>query len=210
VTSSAPGEGKSTVAANLAVTYAEQGARVALVDADLRRPQLHRILPVDRVPGLTEYLTGKAELADVIRRVETVDRLDLIPAGRGVENPPALLDSERFEELVASLRSNYSVVILDTPPLLAVTDAGLVGARVDGAMLVIRANETSADVVERATGQLRRLGASLLGVILNDVPVGGMYASSGYSYYDDYMDEEELGEEAGTDLLTRPPEEKSA
>jgi capsular exopolysaccharide synthesis family protein len=209
VTSSAPGEGKSTVATNLAITYAEQGDRVALVDADLRRPQLHRMFGASRAPGLSDVLRGNAELADAVQRVRRVDRLDLIAAGSPVSNAPALLDSDAFEEFIGALRANYSAVVLDTPPLLAVTDAGVLGARVDGTLLVVRSNVTSTEVVERAVEQLRRLGSSLLGVVLNGVSVSGSYSRYGYSYYGAYAPDED-GEGDDVELLTRPPEERSA
>lgn len=212
VTSSAPGEGKSTVATNLAITYAEQGDRVALVDADLRRPQLHRMFGGRRVPGLSDVLRGRSELADAVQRVPRVDRLDLITAGSPVSNAPALLDSDAFDQLIEALSTNYSQIVLDTPPLLAVTDAGLLGARVDGTLLVVRSNVTNSDVVERAVEQLRRLGSNLVGVVLNGVSVSGDYNRYGYSYHGDYYRDagDVLDGEGGVELLTRPPEERSA
>jgi tyrosine-protein kinase Etk/Wzc len=181
VTSATPRDGKSTVAANLALTLADQGAPTLLMDADLRRPQVHTTFDIDQSPGVSDILLGEASVAEAVRI--SADILHILPSGRGVENPTELIGGPGFEELLEELRERYEYVIMDTPPLMAVTDAALVGAATDGTLIVVRANRTDLGVLQAAVSQLRRLRVPLLGLVLNGVPTG---RSSGYAHYASY------------------------
>jgi len=191
VTSATPRDGKSTVASNLAMTLADQGARTLLVDADLRRPQIHTTFGVDQAPGLTDVVMGKVSLDDAVRPFGEHSRLDILTCGVGVEGPAEVIGDPKFEQVLDDLRDRYDYVVIDTPPLLAVTDAALVGAVADGTLVVVRANKTDTETLRTAVSQLRRLRVQLLGIVLNGVPMG---RSSGYSYYPAYYPSYATGE----------------
>lgn len=185
VTSPTPGDGKTTIAANLAVSFAEQGLRTVIVDCDLRRPRMHRIFDGPAEPGLAGVLSGSCELADALRGTG-VDCLELVPSGGAHEATSELLGTGRMRSVLAELRQEYDMVIVDTPPVLSAADAMLVGALVDGVIMVVRAAETSRDVARHALQQLADVRASVIGVVLNDaharLPAHGM----GY-YYGSYV-----------------------
>lgn len=179
VTSPGPGEGKSTTAANLAVTLAQQGTTTLLVDADLRRPIVHRAFNLVQEPGLTDVLVGNAQLREAIRP-NVIPKLDILPAGALPPNPSELLGSAAMHRLLEQLRTQYDTVIFDLPPTLAVTDAAVLGASVDAVILVLRSGETEEVVAQRALGQLRRVQARVAGSVLNGVQqTGDRY----YNYY---------------------------
>ena len=180
VTSATPRDGKSTVAANLALTLADQGGRTLLIDADLRRPQIHTTFSINQGPGLVDLLQGRATAQDAPQTSPEVPSLDVLTCGTPVENPAELIGSAVFEEHLLKLRDIYDYIVIDTPPLMAVTDAALVGAVADGTLVVVRANKTDSDALAAAVNQLRRLRVPLLGIVMNGVPTG---RSSGYAYY---------------------------
>lgn len=183
VTSAGPVEGKSTVAANLGVTVAEQGSRVLLIDADLRRPAVHKVFGIKPRPGLSDVASGDVSIDQAIQDFKSLPGLELLPAGRRIGNPAALLGGDFFRELLDSLRARYDLVIVDTPPVLAVTDASLVAARTEGTIMVVRSEVTHREELEQATDQLRRVGAQLLGLVLNGVVAGGPYYQTKYTDY---------------------------
>jgi tyrosine-protein kinase Etk/Wzc len=168
VTSPGPGEGKSTTASNLAITLAQQGTRTLLVDADLRRPLVHRAFNLVQEPGLTDVLVGTAHLKEAIRP-NVITNLDVLPAGALPPNPSELLGSEPMQRLLEQLRTEYDTVIFDSPPTLAVTDAAVLGAGADAVILVLRAGETEEVAAQRALQQLRRVQARVAGSVLNGV-----------------------------------------
>lgn len=183
ITSAAPGEGKSTVASNLTLALAEQGLRVVLIDADLRRPRIHELFDMRLAPGLTELLRGQAELDDAIQRHSVLPALHVIPGGKVDHNATELVGSEAFPRLLSELDERYDIVVIDTAPILAFTDAALISLVSDGTVLVARARQTEEGALQAAARKLQRLDVKLVGVILNGVPVDKTEAYY-YEYYD--------------------------
>lgn len=183
VTSAGPTEGKSVTVANLGVAMAQAGLRVAVVDADLRRPRLHKVFGVHPRGGLTGSLLEGA-MDGRLQPSKDVEGLVILPAGGLPPNPAELLGSQRFQELLATLTQHMDVVLVDSPPILPVTDAAVLARGVDGVLLVIDAGETRREVARRAVDNLRQVGAHMIGVVLNRVPThrGGYY----YYYYQEY------------------------
>lgn len=177
VTSSVAGEGKSTVAVNLAVTLAESGERVLLVDADLRRPAVAGYLGLERGAGLTDVLIGEAEPDDVLQPV--LDNLDVIASGATPPNPSDLVSRPAFGEMLAELQTRYDVILLDSPPVLPVADAITMTRGVAGALVVIDSTRTKRAQVTMTAEGLRAGGGTVLGVVLNKVPASGV---SRYGY----------------------------
>lgn len=190
VASPGPSDGKSTTVANLAITFAQQGQRTLLIDADLRRAVLHKAFNAERSPGLTELIIGESKFEDVLHGTE-VPNLSLIASGRFPPNPAELLGSARMQEILHEAKARFDVVLLDSPPLLAVTDAAVLSTMVDGVVLVIRTERTKRDAVRRALGHVRSVRGRLLGAVLNDVDMrsGAYYGSYGHYYYSYYGDE---------------------
>lgn len=185
VTSPHSGDGKSTSASNLAVTLAHAGRKVLLVDADLRRPSQHGLYGLDRNVGLTQVLKTLLPVESVVQRT-MVENLDLMSAGPAVTNPSELLSSAQFTEFLDVVRARYDMIIVDSSPLLAVTDPCIVGAVVDGIVLVVRATTIKRYDAERATELLRTLGTPLLGTIINGITreQAGFGRGYGYGYGD--------------------------
>jgi capsular exopolysaccharide synthesis family protein len=190
IASPGPSDGKSTTVANLAITFAQQGQRTLLIDADLRRAVLNKALHVERSPGLTEVIIGEATFDDVTHETG-IPNLSLIASGRFPPNPAELLGSARMQEILHQSKAQFDVVLLDSPPLLAVTDAAVLSTMVDGVVLVIRTERTKRDAVRRALGHIRSVRGRLLGAGLNDVDLrsGVYYGSYGHYYYSYYGNE---------------------
>lgn len=188
-TSPLPGDGKSTSAANLAVTLAQQGSKVLLVDADLRRGGLNSVFGVDREPGLSNVLLQGTDLQHAIRQIDLGESgmLDFMPTGTLPPNPAELVGSKKMLELLQRLEQTFDAVILDAPPLNLVTDAALLGTNADGVVVVARANRTDKAALQFAIEQLRNVRAPILGAVLNDVDYkrDARYGSYGayYHYY---------------------------
>jgi polysaccharide biosynthesis transport protein len=175
ITSPVPGDGKSTLSSNLAVTMAQSGRRVLLIDADFRRPRIAKIFGIDADVGMAAVVADKAELDDAIY-ASPVANLSIMPGGKRPSNPAELLSSRRFAELVDILRGKFDIIIIDTPPLLAVS--------VDGVVLTMRLRRNVKPLATRATRILESVDARLLGVVVNGVSAEAGY---GYSYgYNDY------------------------
>lgn len=184
VTSSSPSEGKSTTAINLALALAEANHTVALVDADLRRPRLAKYLGLVGSVGFSTVLSGGAPLKDVLQQTK-FPRLTVLAAGPIPPNPSELLGSNAAKKLVDELRTRFDYVIIDSPPLLAVTDSAVVSANADGALVVVRAGKTRRDQLGHAMGMLNGVNAKILGSVLTMLPHRGSGAYS-YSYYYTY------------------------
>lgn len=178
ITSAKPGEGKSTTSVNLALALAEAGARVALIEADLRLPRVSKYLGVEGNAGLTDILIGKAELNDVLQRWGRT-QLFYLPAGRIPPNPSELLGSDAMKKIIAELDESFDYVIIDAPPALAVTDAAVIGHAKAGLLLAVASGLTKKPELEAALATLDQAGANVLGVIVTMLP---SKAAAGYGY----------------------------
>lgn len=181
VTSSLPGEGKSTTAVNLAVTLTQAGQKVALVECDLRRPLIADRLELDAAIGTTSVLIGKVSADDVMQPYADTT-LDVMVCGQIPPNPSELLQSQAMEALLEDLRSRYDVVVLDAPPLLPVTDAALLATRADGAVVVVSHGRTTRDQLATAIERLDSVGATTLGLVVNQAPAKKSASGYGYGY----------------------------
>lgn len=168
VTSSGPGEGKTVVASNLAMALAQTGHRVLLVDADMRRPRVHEVFSERQEPGLSNVLVGDTKTADAVRST-SCDTLWILPAGHIPPNPAELLGSKRFADFLTTLKEHFAWVVVDSPPIMAVTDAAIVAHVADGVLFVVGAEMTSKRVAQRAVEQLEMSQAKFLGAVLNRV-----------------------------------------
>ena len=184
ITSPSPQDGKTTTVANLAVTFAQQGMRVAIIDCDLRRARLHTVFRTPREPGLTHYLMGQAVEDDVLRPT-FVDGLWFISSGALPPNPSELLGGERMHELTTSLKKRFDVVLLDTPPVHAAADSLILGKISDGVLVVLRAGHTERASALDAIHRLTTIGIRVVGAVLND-PDHKVSEYEGYYYYDYY------------------------
>lgn len=200
VSSAGPGEGKSTVAANLAVAFADQGIRTVLIDADLRRSQIHNFFGLERAPGLSDVLSNNAKLEEVFRSVSSFPHLRILVSGPPTDDAPELLAGARFGSLIESLRARFDAVVVDTPPLLAVSDAVAVAKTVEGTVVVAKAKHTEEHELSDAVEQLRQVDAPLIGIVLNQVAVKSEDSRYGYYYYysaydSDRIDADDRGSE---------------
>lgn len=181
-TSPGPADGKSTTVANLAITLAQQGQRTLIIDADLRRAVLDKVMGTSRSPGLTDLLIGRASLDEAIRSSE-FENLYVLPSGAFPPNPSELLGSAAMKTLLQEVGERFDIVLLDSPPLLAVTDAAVLSTVADGTVVVVRTGKTSRAAVRRALGQLTTVQGRLIGAVMNDVDVRDSGYGGGYSYY---------------------------
>jgi non-specific protein-tyrosine kinase len=181
LTSARPDENKSETLANLAVSFAQAGNRVLMVDCDLRRPRLHAIFGARQEPGLTNVIleagglnpASKNRAAASLPTQETgVPDLRLLSAGTQPPNPAEILGSNLMREIIEQLRNEADYIFFDAPPLLAVTDAALLSSRLDGVLLVLKANKTRRDDAREAKEHLEKVRANIIGVVLNDVKGG--------------------------------------
>jgi capsular exopolysaccharide synthesis family protein len=170
VTSAAPDEGKSIVLANLAVTMAQGERRTILVDADLRRPGLHEIFGIANDRGLTTMIVEERALDDPPLIDIGVDNLYLVPSGPLPPNPADILGSYKMERVIAALKAQADIVLFDAPPVVAVTDAAVLGTKVDGLLLVVCAGRTRREHAQRARELLERVHVRVIGAVLNDAP----------------------------------------
>jgi succinoglycan biosynthesis transport protein ExoP len=180
ISSPLKGDGKSSAALNLAFSLADDGARVVLIDADLRRPSIASSLGLVEEAGLTSVLSGQAEVAEVIQRAERQSAIDVMASGPVPPNPSELLGTRKMRVILQELRANADYVIVDSPPLLALTDAAVVASSADGVLLVVRTGRTKRDHLHDALESLRAVNANTLGVVMNMTKEGNRER---YRYY---------------------------
>ncbi len=168
---------ESNLAANLAVVMAQGGQRVCLVDADLRRPNLHELFGVPQEPGVTTVLLKQTEEAPVTLAETAVPGLNLLPSGALPPNPADILGSNRMASLLAHLKETVDIVIFQAPPVIVAVDASVLAAQTDGLLLVVRAGHTRRDRVEQAKELLERFRVRLLGAVLTDAPDRGLFTT---------------------------------
>jgi succinoglycan biosynthesis transport protein ExoP len=168
ITSTGPGEGKTTVAANLAVGFAQAGQRVLLIDADMRRPRVHQVFGLNQEPGLSNLMVGNAKASDSVRKT-SVPGLWVLASGRIPPNPAELIGSQRFRDFLTSLKEHFDCIIVDTPPIMAVTDAAIAANAANGVVFVIGAEMTTRHAAQTAIEQLEKGRAHFVGAVLNRV-----------------------------------------
>lgn len=181
VTSSIPGEGKSTVASNLAKSFSEMDKQVLLIDADLRKPTIHKKLKLSNQMGLSDLIVQKLNPTEVIQKVD--DQFHVLTAGKIPPNPAELVGSEKMSQLLSYLKETYDYIIIDTPPVLSVTDPQLLALKADGTLMVVRAEKTKQKIVLNAFKELEKLNVNVIGSVLNDCgqKMGG-YSQYYYQY----------------------------
>lgn len=179
------GDGKTITSVNLAIIFAQAGDAVVLVDCDLRRATIHDVFGLDRVPGLAEVIMDRADLDEALRPTG-VENLSVLPSGVVPPNPSELLGSKKFEAVLDELGSKFGRVVMDAPPVLAVTDALVLGGLADGVCFVVCAGRTDRNAARRALELLKRSGCRILGVVFNQVEMSRVFGTYGYKYYSQY------------------------
>ena len=184
ITSPGPREGKTVTSANIAVTMAATGKNVLIIDADMRKPRMHKVLGVQNRLGLSNLLGGENDIALAMKKTPAPN-LTLIPSGPIPPNPSELLDSHRMEKLLDLLRERFERIVIDCPPLISVTDAAILSGKTDGVILVVRAGTTTKDVLRRSAKQLSDVKARVIGTVLNflDVNKSSYYYKQYYQHY---------------------------
>ncbi len=181
-TSTGPGEGKTLTVSNLGIVLALSGVKTLLIDCDLRRPVLHKLFQEDKEPGVVNILAGQSEVKSVIHKTK-IDNLHIITCGAIPPNPAEMLGSHRMKELLSELKKKFDIILLDSPPVIAVTDPVVLSSEVDGVVLVIKSGSTSSDAVLRAKSLLENVQARIVGAVLNNVWVEGLYGRYGYYHH---------------------------
>jgi len=179
VTSSGPAEGKSTTAANLAIVMGQADKKVLLLDADLRKPTVHHTFDLLNRKGLSTYLAGQDKLEDIIQKTEHTN-VDVITSGPVPPNPAELLNSKAMSRFLEEASRYYDQILIDSPPVIAVTDAQVLATKVDGVILVVDSGRTNKEIAVKAKQQLEHVKANILGIVLNNKEIKG---DSYYYYY---------------------------
>ncbi len=185
VTSSVPSEGKTTTAVNTAISLSQTGAKVLVVDADMRRPRLHNIFQIENRHGLSSILSAEMNEAEVLTMVTPYEdsNLHLLTSGPVPPNPAELIGSDQMRRLIKMLENNYTHIVIDSPPIASFTDGVLISSMVDGVLLVVHANKSSRGIVRRSKQLLQEVGAKIFGVVLNNA---NLRSQDGYYYYQSY------------------------
>lgn len=187
ITSSVPGEGKSWVSANLALAFAGEGKKVALIDSDMRKGRLHTIFEIDKKPGLSNYLSGVSELEDKedlfsYFKTTTVEGLYVMPAGDVPPNPSELLVSEKMQELITKLKNIFDIVIFDGTPVLLVTDSVILSRQLDSTLIVTSYKSTKIGDVEKIKKMIENVGGKIAGIVINKIPINPKKYENTYYY----------------------------
>jgi capsular exopolysaccharide synthesis family protein len=192
VTSALTQEGKTTSVANLAVSFSQLGENVLIIEADLRRPKLHRVFDVRNIKGLSGFLTGQHAMKEAVQKT-SIENIWFVPGGPIPPNPSELLNSKRMKDMLAEVRQLFDVVFLDSPPVLAVIDPVITAALVDGTVLVVQAGKTSRTPFVNAVEELRRARAKIIGVLFNQARAENGDHSKYYRHYRyQYQEEEKI------------------
>jgi capsular exopolysaccharide synthesis family protein len=187
VTSSQPSEGKTTTAINTAITLAQSGAEVVIIDCDLRRPRLHNHFELDNTAGLTNYLSGEKNTELLMKSCPGLPKMKIITSGPIPPNPAELLSSNEMKNLLQFLKGNFKHVIIDSPPAISFTDAAILSTLVDGVVLVAMAGKSSIHLMRRFKQRLANIGARIYGVVLNGIKSDSVeYGYYGYGYTYNY------------------------
>lgn len=184
VTSSGPGEGKSTTSSNLAVVMAQAGSKTIIIDCDQRKPRLHKVFNLSNEIGLSDLLAGNVEFSQAVQDTG-VENLSILTAGTRPPNPSELLSSNKMKNFLEDLKNEYDCIIVDTPPVIAVTDAQLIASYTDGCVLVLSSGEVEKEAAIKAKELLDKVQAKIIGVVLNKVEVSekGYYGYYYHYYY---------------------------
>ena len=193
VSSAGPGEGKTTTVANMAITYANLGKKTLLIDTDLRRPVVHKVLELEKEPGITDFLTGNSSSINSIVKKTEISNLFAITSGIIPPNPSELLGSKKMADLIKKLEKEWDIILFDSPPLVAVTDATMVSKEIDKIIIVVKVSHTDKKAFSHTVQSLRSVNAPLSGVVLNAVTHKNSYGSYYYyyQYYHYYGDNKE-------------------
>ncbi|WP_186431532.1 CpsD/CapB family tyrosine-protein kinase [Clostridium sp. BSD9I1] len=185
VTSSGPGEGKSTTASNLAVVMAQAGNKTVIIDCDQRKPRLHKVFGLSNEKGISDILAKEIKFEAAVQNTDQ-ENLSIITSGTKPPNPAELLSSITMKEFLDFIKKEYDCIIIDTPPIVAVTDAQLLSRHADGCILVVASGQADRDAAMKAKELLEKVDAHMLGVVLNKVDVSSKgYYGAYYSYYEE-------------------------
>ena len=182
VTSTLPGEGKTTTLMNLAMTMVQDHLKVLVIDCDMRKPRVHKVLDRKNGKGLADMLLAGGQAPDYIQSLAEYG-FDLLTAGQIPTNPSELLNSKAMKELIASVKDQYDYVLIDTPPVTPVTDAIIMSTYIDGVVLVVTAGKANRDLILTAKQSIEKVGGNILGVVLNRIKVQDTKAYKSYYYY---------------------------
>lgn len=188
VTSTTPGEGKTTTLCNLATVMAQNGQRVLIMDCDMRKPRVHKAFGISNKKGLADLLLNEQHFSEYIQHVEEVN-IDILTAGRIPTNPSELLHSKAMKNLIGLIQESYDYVFLDTPPVIPVTDAAIMSSYIDGVILVVASGHVEINLAQRAMGSLVAVGANILGVVLNKISIDDAKSYQAYYYYSSQEEE---------------------
>lgn len=195
ITSSGQGEGKTTVASNLATSIAQTEKRVLLIDCDMRKPRVHKVFGVTNLEGLTNILMGEKNLADVaFKDDQDIQSLTIVTSGPIPPNPAELLGSRRMSDFLQDMRDQFDMIILDSPPINLVTDSAILSTITDGTIMVVEVGKTDIEAAVSGKELLEKVNANLIGVVLNKIPTRGRsYYNYSYYQYDEYYDDSQGG-----------------